>query len=189
MKASRLSTAPLDYHLIWQGQRIKNTTYKEHLLSNNVSSSSPLLTQRLPPFIQMAALIIGTGALIYIGARASSKRYQRRLSVKGGYEGLPTDSFGRPVDPDTGKRISKNQAKAIAQFQRQAHEEHLQRIATEEGVNTRETLPSYGDAKKSSPHTLLSLADQDAPAYKKQLKIRRNPFKRATASTQTALTT
>ncbi|PWN50092.1 hypothetical protein IE53DRAFT_111482 [Violaceomyces palustris] len=72
--------------------------------------------------------------------KASLRRINKRRSKKHGYNSLPTDSCGRPVN-EKGERLSRNQARALCQHQRE-----LERIRTAEREwrMRGDSLPSAG---------------------------------------------
>lgn len=88
--------------------------------------------------------VAAVGLLVVLSVesyKASSRFFHKRKSRKHGYSSLPTDSLGRPISED-GKRLSKNQAKALA-----AHNKEIQRIRTAEREwrAKGERLPPYNE--------------------------------------------
>jgi hypothetical protein len=77
------------------------------------------------------------------GVRCGSRKYNKSKAKKHGYEGcFKSDSFGRPLD-DSGRRLSRNEARALAEHRRStAGEAEKARQWREKG----NTLPDYGQA-------------------------------------------
>ncbi len=112
----------------------------------------------------MAAVALVLGALTYQGIRHSSRLYHKRQSKKHNYASLPTDAFGRPIDPETGEKLTKNKARALAQHHRDVDERRaaLQRDRSaltrnqqghEKGAGEAEALPGYvKDANRDKQH-------------------------------------
>lgn len=80
--------------------------------------------------------------LVMEGYRAGSRKYNKKKAKKYQYDGMVArDQLGRPIDR-SGKRLSKNEARAWATHQRQVQaDEEREREWRSKG----NVLPNYGD--------------------------------------------
>lgn len=78
--------------------------------------------------------------LAYEAVYRSARKVNRRRAKRGDYTDLPCDDMGRPMDHTTGRRLSRNEARATA-----AHQRELVAMRTREGEWRRKgnTLPKY----------------------------------------------
>lgn len=82
------------------------------------------------------------------GFRAGSRQYNKVKAKKYGYEGhFKKDSLGRPVDEMTGKRLTRNEARALAEHRRGIAKEAEKEKEWKEKGNT---LPDYKQASTTS---------------------------------------
>lgn len=86
--------------------------------------------------------------LAYETVHRSARRLNRRRAKRGQYEDLPADDFGRPMDSSTGRKLSRNEARAMA-----AHQRELAAMRTREGEWHRKgnTLPEYQEDVREGP--------------------------------------
>jgi hypothetical protein len=87
-----------------------------------------------------------TVALIMLAAKEGyklcSKKYHKRQAVKYNYAGiLGSDKLGRPIDKQSGKKLSRNEARAYAAHQRQIKEDEEKERQWRVKGNV---LPTYG---------------------------------------------
>ena len=82
--------------------------------------------------------------IAFEGFRAGSRQYNKVKAKKYNYDGVfRKDSLGRPVDETTGKRLSRNEARALAEHRRgTAKEAAKEREWKKKG----DTLPDYKQA-------------------------------------------
>lgn len=78
--------------------------------------------------------------------RASSRRYYKQKAKKYGYDGLDHDGLWRPLDSVHGRRLSRNEARALAQHRRGMEETDK---AQEEWMAKGNVLPNYGEVRQA----------------------------------------
>lgn len=62
-------------------------------------------------------MAIGLAILLISGViHFSTRQYNKRVAKKNGFDSLDHDHLWRPLDGKRGKKLSKNEAKALAKF-------------------------------------------------------------------------
>lgn len=100
------------------------------------------------------------------GFRASLRQYNKRKAKKYQYDGVfGKDYLGRPIDKSTGRTLSRNEARAIAQHRRETEREALKEREWRSKGNI---LPEYSQAthgKQSKLSSSTQNSENDGSAH------------------------
>lgn len=92
----------------------------------------------------MASVIVLVSLATY---RASVRQYNKRKAKKFGYDDLEHDYLWRPIDQVNGKKLSRNEARALAQYRR---EQKSARAQESERFEKGNVLPAYNSVVRQS---------------------------------------
>lgn len=91
------------------------------------------------------------------GFRAGSRQYNKRKAKKYQYDGVfGKDYLGRPIDKSTGRTLTRNEARAIAQHRREIEK---QVIKEREWRSKGNILPEYSQTTTRIQSTIISSSD------------------------------
>ena len=111
----------------------------------------------------MAAVVFIGAIAIYQGYRKSSQIYYRRAAKKNGFATLPTDTLGRPLDPESGERLTKNKARAVAEHRRELERSHNAMARNSDKSQFGEDLPAYKKQSQEDSDYQMALRMSQEP--------------------------